>query len=54
MVVNSAESVHGQKYVVERLLSRHTQESRRGRVRTVWIIDRGARAPRLVTAYPKE
>jgi hypothetical protein len=53
-VVKSGESAHGEKYVVEGSLSRHTQESRRGQVRTVWIIDRGGDAPRLVTAYPKE
>ena len=50
----SAESVHGEKYVVEGSLSRQTQESRRARVRTVWIIDRGDAAPRLVTAYPSK
>ena len=53
-VVKSAESVHGEKYVVEGSLSRHTQESRWARVRTVWIIDRGDEAPRLVTAYPSK
>lgn len=53
-VVKSAESVHGEKYVVEGSLSRQTQESRRARVRTVWIIDRGDAAPRLVTAYPSK
>jgi hypothetical protein len=51
-VVNSGESVHGEKYVVDGWLSAHTQESRRWPVRTVWIIDRGGNAPRLVTAYP--
>ena len=33
-------------------LSGHTQESRQWSIRTVWIIDRGEDAPRLVTAYP--
>jgi hypothetical protein len=33
-------------------LSAHTQDSRQWSVRTVWIIDRGGDAPRLVTAYP--
>ena len=51
-VVSSAESVHGEKYVVEGWLSGHTQESRQWSIRTVWIIDRGEDAPRLVTAYP--
>jgi hypothetical protein len=51
-VVGSAESAHGQKYVVDGWLSGHTQESRQWSIRTVWIIDRGKDAPRLVTAYP--
>ena len=51
-VVQSRESVHGEKYVVDGWLSVHTQESRRWSIRTVWIIDRGGDAPRLVTAYP--
>ncbi len=51
-VVKSGESVHGEKYVVDGWLSAHTQESRQWSVRTVWIIDRGGDAPRLVTAYP--
>jgi hypothetical protein len=32
--------------------SGQTQESRQWSIRTVWIIDRGEDAPRLVTAYP--
>jgi len=48
-VVSSAESAHGEKHVVDGRLSRHTQERS---IRTVWIIDRGEDAPRLVTAYP--
>lgn len=51
-VVSSAESVHGQKYIVDGWLSVHTQEARQWSIRTVWIIDRGEEAPRLVTAYP--
>ena len=51
-VVESAHSVHGEKYVVEGWLSAHTGESRQRLVRTVWIIDLGREAPRLVTAYP--
>jgi hypothetical protein len=43
---------HGEKYVVDGWLAAQTQESRRWSVRTVWIVDRGGDAPRLVTAYP--
>jgi hypothetical protein len=50
-VISSAESVHGETYVVDGWLSVHTQESRQWSIRTVWIIDRGEDAPRLVTAY---
>ena len=41
---------HGE--VVSGAESVHTQESRQWSVRTVWIIDRGKDAPRLVNAYP--
>jgi hypothetical protein len=51
-VVSRAESVHGEKYVVDGWLSMQTRGSRRWSIRTVWIIDRGNDAPRLVTAYP--
>jgi hypothetical protein len=51
-LVSSAESVHGEKYVVDGWLSVHAQESGQCSIRTVWIIDRGMDAPRLVTAYP--
>ena len=51
-IVKSGESAHGQKFVVDGWLSAHTEESRQWSVRTVWIIDHGGDAPRLVTAYP--
>lgn len=51
-VVKTGESTHGEKYVVDGWLSAHTHESRQWSVRTIWIIDRGENAPRLVTAYP--
>lgn len=51
-VVHRGESVHGEKFVVDGWLSAQTEESRPAIVRTVWSIDRGTDAPRLVTAYP--
>lgn len=51
-VVSSAESAHGEKYVVDGRVSGQTQESQQWSIRTVLIIDRGEDAPRLVTAYP--
>lgn len=46
-VVNSR---HGEKYVVEGLL--RGPSGMASRLRTIWIIDRGATPPRPVTAYP--
>ena len=46
------ESAHGEKYVVDGRVSSQTGKSRHRKVRTVWIIDRGAETPRLITAYP--
>ena len=51
-VVQSVESPHGEKHVVDGSVSSQTERSQRRTVRSVWIIDRGAEAPRLVTAYP--
>jgi len=51
-VVEMVESTHGEKYVVDGRVSSQTEKSRQRMVRTVWIIDRGSDAPRLVTAYP--
>ena len=51
-VVDSSESLHGEKHVVDGLLWSQTGSSHSRMVRTVWIIDRGVEAPRLVTAYP--
>jgi hypothetical protein len=44
------ESDHGRKYVVDGPID--TPSGTRPWVRTIWIIDRGADVPRLVTAYP--
>lgn len=40
------------RYEVERELS--APDGRRPRVRTVWQVDEGCNAPRLITAYPLE
>jgi hypothetical protein len=52
-VLESVESPHGEKYVVDGPVSSQTESSFGRMVRTVWIIDRGLEAPRLVTAYPR-
>ena len=51
-VVRSSQSAHGEKYVVEGTISSQTETRHSRRVRTVWIINPGSEAPRLVTAYP--
>jgi hypothetical protein len=48
----SMETIHGKKYIVDGRIE--TPVRRTPMVRTIWIIDRGADAPRLVTAYPHE
>ncbi|NJL57484.1 hypothetical protein HC928_21890 [bacterium] len=49
-VARSSETAHGIKYIIEGKLQ--TPDGRSPQVRSVWIIDRGKDAPRLVTAYP--
>ena len=53
-VVESVQSSHGEKCVVDGSLSSQTDNSHIRKVRTVWIIGRGLEAPRLVTAYPRK
>src|ERR1041385_4598420 len=51
-VAKSMESPHGTKYVLDGRLK--TPSGKSPVVRTIWIVDRGQAAPRLVTAYPHE
>jgi hypothetical protein len=44
------DSRHGTRYIADGPLE--TPSGRRPLVRTVWIIEHGTRAPRLVSAYP--
>ena len=46
------QTVFGPRYEVEGRL--HAPDGRAPRVRSVWQLDRGELAPRLVTAYPME
>ena len=46
------ETGFGPRYVIEGELN--TPIGRRPRVRTVWQMDEGAVAPRLISAYPLE
>ncbi len=45
-------SAHGRKYIVDGRVE--TPDGTAPLVRTVWMVDHGKRAPRLVTAYPCE
>jgi hypothetical protein len=51
-VTNKVESAFGVRYSVDGLLE--TPDGRNPMVRTVWIIERGAVIPRLITAHPLE
>jgi hypothetical protein len=51
-VVRERETGFGPRYVVEGELT--TPCGRRPRLRTVWQFDKGAVAPRLISAYPLE
>ncbi|HKP73245.1 MAG TPA: hypothetical protein VJT82_09940 [Pyrinomonadaceae bacterium] len=52
IVSDHMETVHGKKYIIDGAIE--TITGKRPVVRTVWIIDRGADVPRLITAYPHE
>jgi len=51
-VEKSVESPHGHKYIATGPLEAPSGKS--PSVRTVWIVDAGEDAPRLVTAYPRD
>lgn len=51
-VVNSLDSPHGLKYILDGEIT--SPRGHQSIVRTIWIIDHGSDAPRLVTAYPHE
>lgn len=51
-VARTRETGHGPRFEVEGEL--RCPDGRRPRVRTVWQLDQGEVAPRLITAYPLE
>jgi hypothetical protein len=51
-IKHSSETRHGVKYIIEGDMQ--TPDGRSPQVRSVWIVDTGNDAPRLVTAYPLE
>jgi len=48
----SVETVHGRKYVLDGTL--RSSSGTTVQVRAIWIIDRAAETPRVVTAYPRD
>ena len=51
-VAEKMDTAHGTKYIVVGAL--RTPSGQMPMVKSVWIVDRGSVAPRLVTAYPLE
>jgi hypothetical protein len=51
LVADRLESPHGVKYIVDGEIG--TPGGTGAGVRTIWVVDRGADAPRFVTAYPR-
>jgi hypothetical protein len=51
-VARVSETSHGIKYIIDGKMQ--TPDRRSPQVRSVWIVDKGKEAPRLVTAYPLE
>lgn len=49
-IVNAVESPFGWRYIVEGKIM--SPDGRNPGVRTVWIIEKGESAPRLITAHP--
>jgi hypothetical protein len=50
-VAKNMESPHGRKYIVEGCIE--TPGGKSPVVRTIWIVDLGGDAPRLISAYPR-
>ena len=51
-VYETAETAYGTKYIIDGEL--HTPKGVIMQVRTIWIIDAQGKAPRFVTAYPRD
>ena len=49
-VSSFVESKYGTRYSVDGLLE--APDGRRPRIRSVWILAKGSKSPRLITAYP--
>ena len=51
-IVKTVESLHGTRYSVDGSIE--SPDGRHPQIRTVWILEVGARSPRLITAHPLE
>jgi hypothetical protein len=50
VVVSSVESKHGTRYIVEGKVN--APDGRAPNIRTVWLLSKRSKSPRLITAYP--
>ena len=51
-VVSVVDSPYGKRYSVDGAIETPDNRQPRPRVRTVWILETGTKAPRLITAHP--
>jgi hypothetical protein len=51
-VVSTVDSAYGTRYSVDGDIATPDNRQPRPKVRTVWILETGAEAPRLITAHP--
>jgi hypothetical protein len=51
-VASMVESAWGKRYIVDGAIETPDNRQPLPRVRTVWILETGSQAPRLITAYP--
>ena len=51
-VVSVVDSPYGKRYSVDGAIETPDNRQPRPRVRTVWILEPGTKAPRLITAHP--
>ena len=51
-VVSVVDSPYGKRYSIDGAIETPDNRQPRPRVRTVWILETGTKAPRLITAHP--
>ena len=51
-VISVVDSAYGKRYSVDGTIETPDNREPRPRIRTVWILENGTQAPRLITAHP--